>query len=283
MFFTNRFNDYTNQINVLETEITSLTSVLEGLRKQKSDLENYLQSMAATDSATESAVQQLQTAIAMVRDVMPECLDELKDRVLGLFEPKEMALLASGQDDQENAPESQITPPGGDFSEGVPVVDVQIVEPAKIELTVTKETISYPYEIEAGQIYTSRELAKRLKVTVQQIRRWRKEDVLGTESKKYDQQGWMWKQITKDGFTNHSFEIAYALDRAEEHSRLHKQGSSCFTPEQLATRLGIEVAELGTLTTEQITELDHHKLTWVLLTPENSINYHGQYRLWGLD
>jgi hypothetical protein len=85
MLFTTKINDVQSAIESRLDLISSLEAQIEALRQENLEQQQFLQALGSAEAAAESALTQVQTAIAMVNAVDPEQLETFKNAVLAAF------------------------------------------------------------------------------------------------------------------------------------------------------------------------------------------------------
>jgi hypothetical protein len=118
MLFTAKINDVQSAIESRLDLITSLEAQIESLRQENLEQQQFLQALGSAEAAAESALTQVQTAIAMVNTVDPDQLETFKNAVLAAFNGHTPIL----------PPEPPTDPsgPADDASDDVIEVDVEV-------------------------------------------------------------------------------------------------------------------------------------------------------------
>lgn len=125
MLFAKKLQSVNDNLVNLSDEINELEQRLEQLREKKKQLENFAQHLQSAEAAAESALQQLNTAVKMVRAVDKNELASFKDAVDSIFALNIEYLDESGKNEKNEI---------SDNDDPVPVVDI-ILEEDSIALT----------------------------------------------------------------------------------------------------------------------------------------------------
>jgi TolA-binding protein len=112
MIFNTQVTTVQNQVNSNADTIEQLQNQIEMLRQQNLELQSHLQALGTAESAAESAVAQLQTAISLIKAIDPSQLRVLKEVVDGLFEiqGQEDVKLIAEVDEEPTVTEPKPTP-----------------------------------------------------------------------------------------------------------------------------------------------------------------------------
>jgi regulator of replication initiation timing len=114
MLFANKINEVNASIAGISQEIEDLQSRIEALRIEKLELEQYQQQLGSAENASESAIEQVKTALAMIKAISPDEKATFKDALISLFDEGEIPLLASASPDPDPEPSDD---GGDDFAE----------------------------------------------------------------------------------------------------------------------------------------------------------------------
>ncbi len=71
MLFAGKINEVNATIANISQEIEDLQSRIEALRIEKLELEQYQQQLGSAENASESAIEQVKTALAMIDAISP--------------------------------------------------------------------------------------------------------------------------------------------------------------------------------------------------------------------
>ena len=104
MLFADKMTKVTATISQISQEIEDLQSRIEALRSEKLELEQYQQQLGSAENASESAIEQVKTALAMIKAISPAERETFKDALISLFDEGEIPLLASASPDPEPNP-----------------------------------------------------------------------------------------------------------------------------------------------------------------------------------
>ena len=85
MLFTAKIDQVQTAIESRLDLIASLEAQIEALRQENLEQQQFLQALGSAEAAAESALTQVQTAIAMVNTVDPDQLETFKNAVLAAF------------------------------------------------------------------------------------------------------------------------------------------------------------------------------------------------------
>ena len=85
MLFSTKLESINSAVTSTKNEIEQLEQKIEQLREEKLNLENHAQQVLSAQSAAESAISQVRTALAMVRASAPDSVDTFKSAIDELF------------------------------------------------------------------------------------------------------------------------------------------------------------------------------------------------------
>lgn len=120
MLFASKINEVNATISQISHEIEDLQARIEALRIEKLELEQYHQQLGSAENASESAIEQVRTALAMIKAISPDEVGTLKDALISLFTDDDAPLLASADPDPEPEPSDDAieTSPNGNGHNG---------------------------------------------------------------------------------------------------------------------------------------------------------------------
>jgi regulator of replication initiation timing len=104
MLFASKINEVNATISQISHEIEDLQARIEALRIEKLELEQYQQQLGSAENASESAIEQVKTALAMIKAISPDEKATFKDALISLFDEGDIPLLASAEPDPEPEP-----------------------------------------------------------------------------------------------------------------------------------------------------------------------------------
>jgi hypothetical protein len=104
MLFANKINEVNATISQISHEIEDLQARIEDLRIEKLELEQYQQQLGSAENASESAIEQVKTALAMIKAISPDEKSTFKDALISLFDDADIPLLASASPDPDPEP-----------------------------------------------------------------------------------------------------------------------------------------------------------------------------------
>jgi TolA-binding protein len=104
MLFASKINEVNATIANISQEIEDLQARIEALRIEKLELEQYQQHLGSAENASESAIEQVKTALAMIKAISPDEKATFKDALISLFDDADIPLLASAEPDPEPEP-----------------------------------------------------------------------------------------------------------------------------------------------------------------------------------
>ena len=120
MLFASKINEVNASIAGISQEIEDLQARIEALRIEKLELEQYQQQLGSAENASESAIEQVRTALAMIKAISPDEKATFKDALISLFDDADIPLLASAEPDPEPNPSDDAieTSPNGNGHNG---------------------------------------------------------------------------------------------------------------------------------------------------------------------
>lgn len=121
MLFASKINEVNATIANISHEIEDLQARIEALRIEKLELEQYQQQLGSAENASESAIEQVRTALAMIKAISPSERETFKDALISLFtDDADIPLLASAEPDPEPEPSDDAieTSPNGNGHNG---------------------------------------------------------------------------------------------------------------------------------------------------------------------
>lgn len=104
MLFASKINEVNATISQISHEIEDLQARIEALRIEKLELEQYQQQLGSAENASESAIEQVRTALAMIKAISPDEKATFKDALISLFDDADIPLLASADPDPDPEP-----------------------------------------------------------------------------------------------------------------------------------------------------------------------------------
>jgi len=104
MLFADKMTKVNATISQISHEIEDLQARIEALRIEKLELEQYQQQLGSAENASESAIEQVRTALAMIKAISPSERETFKDALISLFDDADIPLLASADPDPEPEP-----------------------------------------------------------------------------------------------------------------------------------------------------------------------------------
>ena len=122
MLFSTKLESINSAVTSTKNEIEQLEQKIEQLREEKLNLENHAQQVLSAQSAAESAISQVRTALAMVRASAPDSVDTFKSAIDELF---------NFQDLLEDDPLNPVTE--------AEVVEAEVVEDEAVETEVVED------------------------------------------------------------------------------------------------------------------------------------------------
>ena len=101
MLFADKMTKVNATISQISHEIEDLQARIEALRIEKLELEQYQQQLGSAENASESAIEQVKTALAMIKAISPDEKATFKDALISLFDDADIPLLASADPEPE--------------------------------------------------------------------------------------------------------------------------------------------------------------------------------------
>ena len=136
MLFASKINEVNATIANISHEIEDLQARIEALRIEKLELEQYQQQLGSAENASESAIEQVRTALAMIKAISPSERETFKDALISLFtDDADIPLLASAEPDPEPEPSDDAieTSPNGNGH----AIDINAIEIGVSDLTAS--------------------------------------------------------------------------------------------------------------------------------------------------
>ena len=121
MLFADKMTKVNATISQISHEIEDLQARIEALRIEKLELEQYQQQLGSAENASESAIEQVRTALAMIKAISPSEQETFKDALISLFtDDADIPLLASADPDPDPNPSDDAieTSPNGNGHNG---------------------------------------------------------------------------------------------------------------------------------------------------------------------
>ena len=139
MLFASKINEVNATIANISQEIEDLQARIEDLRIEKLELEQYQQQLGSAENASESAIEQVKTALAMIKAISPDEKATFKDALISLFDEGDIPLLASAEPDPEpNPSDDAIASPNGNGHNGNGhAIDIEALEIGVSDLTAS--------------------------------------------------------------------------------------------------------------------------------------------------
>ncbi len=143
MLFASKINEVNATIANISQEIEDLQARIEDLRIEKLELEQYQQQLGSAENASESAIEQVKTALAMIKAISPDEKATFKDALISLFDDADIPLLASAEPDPEPEPSDDAieTSPNGNGHNGHNgnghAIDINAIEIGVSDLTAS--------------------------------------------------------------------------------------------------------------------------------------------------
>jgi len=144
MLFADKISEVTATIANISQEIEDLQARIEALRIEKLELEQYQQQLGSAENASESAIEQVKTALAMIKAISPSERETFKDALISLFTDEgDIPLLASAEPDPEPEPSDDAieTSPNGNGHNGHNgnghAIDINAIEIGVSDLTAS--------------------------------------------------------------------------------------------------------------------------------------------------
>jgi regulator of replication initiation timing len=142
MLFASKINEVNASIAGISQEIEDLQSRIEALRIEKLELEQYQQQLGSAENASESAIEQVKTALAMIKAISPAERETFKDALISLFDEGDIPLLASAEPDPEPNPSDdaiedaiETSPNGNGHNGNGHAIDIEALEIGVSDLT----------------------------------------------------------------------------------------------------------------------------------------------------
>ena len=110
MLFASKINEVNATISHISNEIEDLQARIEALRIEKLELEQYQQQLGSAENASESAIEQVRTALAMINAISPDEKATFKDALISLFDDADIPLLTSADPDEPGEDAIEINP-----------------------------------------------------------------------------------------------------------------------------------------------------------------------------
>ena len=105
MLFASKINEVNETIANISHEIEDLQARIEALRIEKLELEQYQQQLGSAENASESAIEQVRTALAMINAISPDEKATFKNALISLFnDDADLPLLTSADPDPNPNP-----------------------------------------------------------------------------------------------------------------------------------------------------------------------------------
>jgi TolA-binding protein len=146
MLFADKMTKVNATISQISHEIEDLQARIEALRIEKLELEQYQQQLGSAENASESAIEQVRTALAMIKAISPSERETFKDALISLFtDDADIPLLASADPDPEPEPSDdaiedaiETSPNGnGHNGNGHETIDINAIEIGVSDLTAS--------------------------------------------------------------------------------------------------------------------------------------------------
>ena len=142
MLFADKMTKVNATISQISHEIEDLQARIEALRIEKLELEQYQQQLGSAENASESAIEQVRTALAMIKAISPSERETFKDALISLFtDDADIPLLASADPDPEPEPSDdaiETSPNGnGHNGNGHETIDIEALEIGVSDLTAS--------------------------------------------------------------------------------------------------------------------------------------------------
>ncbi len=146
MLFADKMTKVNATISQISHEIEDLQARIEALRIEKLELEQYQQQLGSAENASESAIEQVRTALAMIKAISPSERETFKDALISLFtDDADIPLLASADPDPDPNPSDdaiedaiETSPNGnGHNGNGHETIDINAIEIGVSDLTAS--------------------------------------------------------------------------------------------------------------------------------------------------
>lgn len=136
MLFADKMTKVNATISQISHEIEDLQARIEALRIEKLELEQYQQQLGSAENASESAIEQVRTALAMIKAISPSERETFKDALISLFDDDaDIPLLASADPDPELEPSDdaiedaiETSPNGNGHNGNGHAIDINAIE-----------------------------------------------------------------------------------------------------------------------------------------------------------
>ena len=135
MLFASKINEVNATIANISHEIEDLQARIEALRIEKLELEQYQQQLGSAENASESAIEQVRTALAMIKAISPDEKATFKDALISLFDDADIPLLASADPDPDPEPSDdaiedaiETSPNGNGHNGNGHAIDINAIE-----------------------------------------------------------------------------------------------------------------------------------------------------------
>ncbi|MFN7809465.1 MAG: SAP domain-containing protein [Pseudanabaena sp.] len=154
MLFNTKIQEIQSQVSANSLEIEALLLRVEELRAQNLAMENHLQQLGSAENAAESAIEQVRTALAMIKAISPDELQTFKGAIDSLFDCERPQLAACSEPvESDPDPEPEPEPPS---IEAKAVVESESFTGEFPSETKDAEPLA-PIEIEENDPYTIRD------------------------------------------------------------------------------------------------------------------------------
>lgn len=135
MLFADKMTKVNATISQISHEIEDLQARIEALRIEKLELEQYQQQLGSAENASESAIEQVRTALAMIKAISPDEKATFKDALISLFDDADIPLLASADPDPDPEPSDdaiedaiETSPNGNGHNGNGHAIDINAIE-----------------------------------------------------------------------------------------------------------------------------------------------------------
>lgn len=135
MLFADKMTKVNATISQISHEIEDLQARIEALRIEKLELEQYQQQLGSAENASESAIEQVRTALAMIKAISPDEKATFKDALISLFDDADIPLLASTDPDPDPEPSDdaiedaiETSPNGNGHNGNGHAIDINAIE-----------------------------------------------------------------------------------------------------------------------------------------------------------
>ena len=144
MLFADKMTKVNATISQISHEIEDLQARIEALRIEKLELEQYQQQLGSAENASESAIEQVRTALAMIKAISPDEKATFKDALISLFDDADIPLLASADPDPDPEPSDdaiedaiETSPNGNGHNGNGHAIDINAIEIGVSDLTAS--------------------------------------------------------------------------------------------------------------------------------------------------